>query len=231
MTCGAQPYDHRQINQTATRVATIPGRGRSNTKLLGALLELRPGRSRLHQFVQLLGSLHRIRAGRKPETCGHGAFGRESRIAHVRVLDRVHAHGADIRRVGRPALTPQVDRPGRGLLELRHRPVGICRRLPHPVRRTRHRRGRRSRLRDDRAEFTVGLLSRASARTRHGHFLLCNSGGFCAGLCGRRAGRQALWLARGILRRRHSRTAAGGTVSTAARSAARRTGRRDRACR
>src|SRR5580692_3367767 len=152
--------------------ATIPGRGRSNTKLLGAQRQFRFGRARLHQFTELLGSLRRIRARRKPEACESGAVGREFGIAHVRVLDRVHPDGADIRRAGGPALAAPVDRAGRGLLELRHRAVWICRQLPDLVRGTRRRRSGRSRLRYDCAEFAVGLLSRAPARARDGHFLL-----------------------------------------------------------
>ena len=55
--------------------ATIPGRGRSNTKVLGAHGKFRFGRARFHQFTELPGSLHRIRASRKPEACVSGAVG------------------------------------------------------------------------------------------------------------------------------------------------------------
>src|SRR5271154_4146634 len=101
-------------------------RGGTKTKHLDKLAKLGIGRSRLYQFVQLLGSLCGFGGAGKPEECRSRAFRHQLRVVDVRIPDRLHAAGACIWRSGRPPLAASIDCHWSRVLELRNRAFWIC---------------------------------------------------------------------------------------------------------
>ena len=159
----------------------------------------------VRQSVQLSRPLRRLGAVREPEAFRAGAHRFQARFPDDQLSGGVHAGRPGLRRARRPSRSSAPHRLWRCGLERRHHPVGIRRRLSLAAGRARHRRHRRGRVWDHRAEPAVGLLPREGTRTCDGDFLLRHSGGLGTGLRGRRSDGRPLRLAQCVLRRRNPR--------------------------